>query len=103
MAGFVAPRAGGVRVELSAATWRALRRCPWARHVAAASATRAWVAPGLLARASARIVGPLVLEIEGGAAFPLLRYRFYFSPDVTAHVAPTVSLQGSIGVGLQFP
>jgi hypothetical protein len=73
------------------------------RTVKAASETRAWIAPGALARASLRVVGPLVVEAEGGATFPLLRYRFYFGPDVTAHSAPAASLTGSIGVGLSFP
>jgi hypothetical protein len=73
------------------------------RTASAASETRAWVAPGALGRAVVRVFGPITAEIEGGATFPLFRYRFYFGPDVTAFQAAPVALSASVGLGVSFP
>lgn len=97
------PLAGPIELRPCAALEVAAHLGAGTNTVGAASETRAWVAPGLLARLAVRVVGPLTAELEGGATFPLLRYRFYFGPDVTAHSAPPVSVQGSAGLGLAFP
>jgi hypothetical protein len=65
-----------------------------------ASATRPWVAPGLLARVQAEVLGGLLVEVEGGATFPLVRDSFYFSPSLKAHEVPAAG--GKVGGNLGF-
>jgi hypothetical protein len=42
------------------------------------------------------------VELGGGPEFPLVRTRYYFEPDRTAYVVPSVTARGATGLGLQF-
>lgn len=65
--------------------------------------TRPWAAPGLGARVQIDVLGDAMVEVDGGAVFPLVRDEFYFSPTLTAHVVPTVGGFVGGGVGMHFP
>jgi hypothetical protein len=69
----------------------------------AADETRPWVAPGLLGRLQLDLFRALLLEVEAGVTFPLLKYRYYFSPTTTVFTVPTAALFGGLGVGARFP
>lgn len=79
---------------------------PDAQHLGVA---RPWVAPGLLGRLQLAVSGDLVLELQGGATFPLIRDTFYFGPTSTApgaiiaHAVPAAGGFVSGGVGMHFP
>jgi hypothetical protein len=57
-----------------------------------------WLAPGLIGRAGWELEGALRIELDAGIQFPLLRYRFYFGPDVTAYEVPGAALTSGIFV-----
>jgi hypothetical protein len=69
----------------------------------AARETRPWVAPGLLARVQLDLFRALLIEAEAGVTFPLLGYRYYFSPTTTVFTVPRAGLFGGLGVGVRFP
>jgi hypothetical protein len=69
---------------------------------AATTRTTAWVAPALLARGRLRLTRWLGLEAELGASFPLLRYRYAFSPGPTVYTVPVAGLYGRGGVVAWF-
>ena len=70
---------------------------------APASATRPWIAPGALGRVQVDVIGDLVVEIEGGAVFPLVRDTFYFAPSLVAYEVPIAGGFVGGGVGVHFP
>ena len=74
----------------------------WAPFVPA-SQTRPWAAPGLLSRLQMALFEDLVLEAQGGVAFPLVRDTFVFDPSVTAFGVPVASWFFGGGVGMHFP
>ncbi len=64
--------------------------------------TRAWVAASAHARLVWAPVRALGLELEGGAAFPLLRESFFFDPNVLVYEAPVIAGFGRASVALRF-
>jgi hypothetical protein len=67
----------------------------------ASGATRPWVAPELAARAALRI-GPAAVEVEGTAAAPLVRDRYYIAPSTTVHQVPVVAFGVGADVAVHF-
>jgi hypothetical protein len=68
-----------------------------------ASATRPWLAPGALGRVQVDVIGDLVVEVEGGAVFPIVRDTFLFAPSLVAHEVPVAGGFVGGGVGVHFP
>jgi hypothetical protein len=64
---------------------------------------RLWLAPGVVLRLAWAATPFLDLELEGGATFPLFRYRFFVTPDSTVHQVPSVTGSGGLGLALRFP
>lgn len=46
---------------------------------------------------------PVFVEVELGAAIPLVRERYYISPDLTLYQASVIAGEGSVAVGARFP
>jgi hypothetical protein len=67
----------------------------------ASSATRPWLAPELAARAALRI-GPAAVEVEGTAAAPLVRDRYYIAPSTTVHQVPAVAFGVGADIAVHF-
>ncbi len=75
-----------------------------ASHVpGATSASRAFAALGLGARVGLVVLGPIALEASAVAAFPLIRDRFFFEPDVTVARPAPVGAQAGIGLVARLP
>lgn len=70
---------------------------------APAAASRPWAAPGILGRVQIDVLGDAMVEIDGGALFPLVRDTFYFEPSLTAHQVPIAGGFVGGGVGMHFP
>jgi hypothetical protein len=66
------------------------------------SRSRPWVAPGILGRIRWEVVDPLVVEVEAGASFPLIRDTFYVAPGINVHSVPAVGASLAAGVGVHF-
>jgi hypothetical protein len=50
------------------------------------------------------LVGPMALELEGGATLPLIREQFEFmDPAELGYQAPSVMADVKLGVGVHFP
>ena len=64
---------------------------------------RLWVAPGLLARLGLSVTSFVELELEGGVTFPLLRYRFLYTPDPVVYHVPIATGFGGAGAAVRFP
>jgi hypothetical protein len=71
-------------------------------RVASAIRVRPWVAPGVLGRLRWEIVDPLLVEVEAGAFFPLVRDTFFIEPGIDVHRAPPVGGSLAAGVGVHF-
>ena len=73
---------------------------------APSQATVPWVSVGLLPRATIDL-GGVVLDVQGGPVFPLIRrsfiFRFRFAPDETIYDVPPVTWMVSVGAGGRFP
>lgn len=67
------------------------------------AASRPWAAPGLLGRVQIDVFGDAMVEIDGGALFPVVRDTFYFAPSLTAHEVPSAGGFVGGGVGVHFP
>lgn len=67
------------------------------------SRARLWLAPGIVARATWSVTRFLDLEVEGGLAFPLLRYHFFFEPEPQVYRVPAVGGTGGLGAAFRFP
>jgi hypothetical protein len=71
--------------------------------------TRPWLAPGLTGRVQIGFLDELLVELQGGVNFPLVRDTFYFGQppsttrDVNAHQIPVAGGFASAGVGMHFP
>lgn len=63
---------------------------------------RPWIAPGLIGRLQWRIAGPLFLELEAGATFPLVRDTFYVARDFTLQETPIAGALAAGGVSVRF-
>jgi hypothetical protein len=63
---------------------------------------RLWVAVGAHAAARIRVTANVFAELRAGASAPLLRDRFYFTPNVFIHEASAVTPWVSVGVGARF-
>jgi hypothetical protein len=62
-----------------------------------------WLGVGLAPRAAVD-VGRVVVELQGGPMFPLVRRTFRFdSPDYLVHEVPPVVWSLGLGAGLRFP
>jgi hypothetical protein len=72
------------------------------RHAATTTRVRPWIAPGLLGRLQWRLVGPLSLELEAGATFPLVRDTFYVAPDFILQGTPAAGALAAGGVSVRF-
>jgi hypothetical protein len=59
-----------------------------------------WLSAGAIGRIGVRVIGPIFLEAEGGAVFPLVRDRFFVEPDETIHRAPAAAWSGAAGLGV---
>lgn len=69
---------------------------------AAHAETRPWVAVGLGARARVELVQSFAVEVAGGALFPGIRDRFFFSPSAVAYATPTVGAGATVGLHVAF-
>ncbi|HEY5241547.1 MAG TPA: hypothetical protein VIJ22_08785 [Polyangiaceae bacterium] len=58
-----------------------------------------WVAVGPTGRARLFVAGPIFLELDAGARFPLTRTRYFFEPDETVD-QPPVAGGWTAGAGL---
>ena len=79
----------------------ALEASGWGR-TSSGDRTRPWVAPGLLGRIQWDFFGPLLIEAEGGAMFPLVRDTFYVAPAFDIHQAEIAGGFFAAGVGMYF-
>jgi hypothetical protein len=67
-----------------------------------------WLAVGAVARASVRMIGPLVLELEGGALGAVVRQSFAVAPTMEGGMAENLyaqsplALTAAAGLGLTF-
>jgi hypothetical protein len=61
-----------------------------------------WIAVGLGLRAETLVKDTLVLELEGGALFPLVTERFFFDPDNTTAHELGPGLYAVAGTGVRF-
>jgi hypothetical protein len=66
------------------------------------SASRLWASAGVAGRVGWEIVGPLVVELEGRAAFPLTRDRFFFRPAEDVFETPIVAFSAGISGAVRF-
>jgi hypothetical protein len=62
-----------------------------------------WLAIDGVVRAEIALVGPLFLEVEGGARAPLLRTRYVFQPDITVWRPTALGWIAAAGAALRFP
>lgn len=67
----------------------------------AASDTRPWLAPELAGHVALQL-GRAALEVEGTAAAPLVRDRYYIAPSTTVHQVPAVAFGVGADVALRF-
>jgi hypothetical protein len=63
---------------------------------------RGWMALGVVGRASWWLVGPLAIEIEGGARAAFVRGNYVILPDLSVYDAPILSATGRVGVSVYF-
>jgi hypothetical protein len=75
----------------------------------AASELRAWISPGLLARAAWSLPGNFWTEVGAGVGFPLERYAFYYGQsgapagDTQVSQVAAVGATLALGAGYRFP
>jgi hypothetical protein len=63
----------------------------------------AWLAPGALARLTARVAGNVFVEGAAGVVVPLTRNRFFAGNSADyVYVSPTVAGRGDFSVGISF-
>ncbi len=64
---------------------------------------RAWLGAELLGRGEWAPVSWLFFELEGGGSVPILRYQFYFDPDIPLTETSAVGWFAGAGGGIRFP
>ena len=63
-----------------------------------------WIAPGLVGRIRARAVGPVFVEAEISALFPLVRTRFFEGDAISpVYTSPWLVAAAAVGGGTTFP
>jgi len=65
--------------------------------------SRPWIAAAALARAEWRVGPHFVVAAEGGAVFPLLYDRFYFTPNTDVYNVSAPAAEAKLGVGVVWP
>ncbi|HEY4119893.1 MAG TPA: hypothetical protein VGM56_18630 [Byssovorax sp.] len=65
--------------------------------------TEPWISADLLARSQWTFVEHLVLELQGGLAFPLVRSRYLLTSTVIGYDVPQVAGTVGAGLGVRFP
>lgn len=72
-----------------------------ATAMGATTGTRPWIAPELVGRLAVRF-GRAALELEGTAAAPLVRDRYYLAPSTTIHQVPALAYGVATSVAIEF-
>jgi len=68
------------------------------------TSTHPWGELGATLLVEWRLVGPMAIEVEGGAEFPLSRQEFDFQrPLESAYATPPVMGEVTLGLGVHFP
>jgi hypothetical protein len=94
--------AGGVGAAACAYVDVGMVRGTGREIVGGQSIERLAVAPGALVALSWPQRSKVFAELNAGLAVPLVRYRYYFNPDVEIHETGAVLPWASLGIGLRF-
>jgi len=64
---------------------------------------RTWLSVELVGRAEWAPFSWLFFELQGGGSVPILRYQFYFDPDIPLTETPAIGGFAGAGGGVRFP